>query len=332
MIRRLTPEEKSEIITRYVMGESSLQLSEAFKISKPAILRVLRNNHIERRSCRKFDDLTENMISMYSSGVSACEISDVLGMSSRKVYKTLEENGICRRDFSNAKQTYYRQSAFFDDISSESQAYFFGLLYADGSVSNSKTNFKLSIQLQETDKHILESLCELIIPGKSPRFVERPCDHPNWSNLYSVCVDDKYMVTKLRSHGLVSDKTRCRTFPEIILKSNEEIQRHFIRGYFDGDGSIYYKKKEGKIIKSTIRVTFASNFNMCENIGNIIKMYCNSNYIISNNGNSNHITFMGRLKVMRILDWLYKDSTYYLHRKYAKYEELKELIDSGAIP
>lgn len=331
MVRHLTSDEKFDIINRYINGESSLQLSKVFNISKYAILRVLRINNIPRRSCRKFDEYTDDMILMYNNGYSACKIASILGMSSRKVYKTLHENGISRRNMSNARQIYKHNCYFFDDLIYESSVYFLGLVYSDGCITNHNTNYKLTLELQESDKHIIETFRDLISPEKQIYCVNKSEINPKWSNLYGITVDDKYIVNKLKEYGMIVGKTYNRRFPEVILNSSEDIQRHFIRGYFDGDGSIYYKKKEGKIIKSTIRITFASNINICENIGNIIKMHCNANYVISKNGNSNHITFMGRLKVMRILNWLYKDSNYYLYRKRAKYEELLELIESEMI-
>lgn len=92
---------------------------------------------------------------------------------------------------------------------------------------------------------------------------------------------------------------------------------HFVRGYFDGDGNIYYDKKRNKCQTQTVGTK-----NFCETLSNILfKMGCKNNikhpkqcsdntFIIQTSGNKSSSIF---------LSWLYQNSEFRLERKYQQY-------------
>ena len=147
----------------------------------------------------------------------------------------------------------------------------------------------------------------------------------------------------MRSDKIVDDliKLGCpprKTF-EIKFPSNdilpEKLLNHFIRGYFDGDGSISYseRKSTSKIRDKYLHfcITFTGTYNLMTGI----KQYLNSNIVRFigdmrsrwNNGKNNYtLSIDGNDIIEKVLDWLYQDSTIFLDRKYQKYLLLKEEI------
>ena len=49
---------------------------------------------------------------------------------------------------------------------------------------------------------------------------------------------------KLISYGCVPRKSNILKFPDISIFKSKNLIRHFIRGYFDGDGSVFISKEK----------------------------------------------------------------------------------------
>lgn len=49
-MRKLSDQQKIEIVNRYVKGESSIKLSKEFNVSKTSILSILKVRNIEMRN------------------------------------------------------------------------------------------------------------------------------------------------------------------------------------------------------------------------------------------------------------------------------------------
>lgn len=56
---------------------------------------------------------------------------------------------------------------------------------------------------------------------------------------YRVFITSKKLAEDLTKYGCHSNKTYDLTFPNKKIFANEDLIRHFIRGYFDGDGSVF---------------------------------------------------------------------------------------------
>lgn len=54
----------------------------------------------------------------------------------------------------------------------------------------------------------------------------------------------KHMFNTLTNYGCTTRKSLTLKFPNINIFKNKNLIRHFIRGYFDGDGCISYGNKE----------------------------------------------------------------------------------------
>ena len=54
---------------------------------------------------------------------------------------------------------------------------------------------------------------------------------------------NKYFTEQLKKLGVSNNKSLILTYPKFI---SNDLQRHFIRGYFDGDGCIHFRKEVKK--------------------------------------------------------------------------------------
>jgi hypothetical protein len=97
----------------------------------------------------------------------------------------------------------------------------------------------------------------------------------------------------------------------LILNPYVVLDKDFIRGYFDGDGSIRKRLNECKITSgSKIFINRLSNHLMFLNIYHKIRI----------KGNAYDLCIERKSEAKKFLDYLYKDSKIYLDRKYQLYE------------
>jgi len=107
-----------------------------------------------------------------------------------------------------------------------------------------------------------------------------------------------------------------------------DLLKHYIRGYFDGDGSVsinynYYNRPN---------VTFTGNAGFIEPLRVYLECLTGHSGSISirhkqRSPNIQQLAYCGTFVCERILDIIYAESTIHLDRKYALYTEVKRLAD-----
>lgn len=151
------------------------------------------------------------------------------GFKRRKVPITLYE--VDRRKYSV-------NDRFFNKIDTENKAYILGLLASDGYLCKGNT---VCIKLKEEDRYIVEFVRDCLAPTK-PVFLDKNIMRGKTFKSYKVEVCSDELCIALRKLGVVERKTGKEIMP--ILPS-KEMYKHFVRGYFDGDGSISKRKGTG---------------------------------------------------------------------------------------
>lgn len=121
----------------------------------------------------------------------------------------------------------------FSSIDTPEKAYVLGLIYSDGFIGKHKTRYLHTIVLQDSDITLLYRIKEIF-----PFYKIRK--HTANSHRLECCVKDCYF--DLYNNGVLErksteNKNKLR-FPNI----DSSLYHHFIRGYFDGDGSVYKQK------------------------------------------------------------------------------------------
>lgn len=217
------------------------------------------------------------------------------------------------------KPIYKLNEKYFEIIDTEEKSYFLGIIFADGYLHEKRNYMALSVQ--DIDVDILEKLKNSIETNKPLQYVIRK--EENTKNQYRLLITRKKVISDLKNLGVTQNKSLTANhihLPEL----NEDLTKHFLRGYYDGDGSITFYKT---------RNTFNSTINICCTIeffnffSDFIKSKLNITCILSkrykNDKNIYDLRICGNRNVSKFLDYIYKDSSIYLNRKWVKYEDFK---------
>jgi len=258
------------------------------------------------------------MIKLYQSGKSQKEISEKFSCCQTSVSAILRRNGIL--GINNGNKKYFDiNRIFFKEINCEESAYFLGFLYADGNISDN--HYQMTLKLKSDDQFIIEKFRDVMSPSSSIKITKNKGSETTYSYFR---INQKEICEQLISHGCVPNKSLILEFPTTVPK---ELIHHFLRGYSDGDGCIYKNHFKNKKTINTIW-KFVSTKQFCNETAKILKeqlgISCSQSLSRpKTNKNTTALSVGGNLQSMKVLDWLYKDATIYLPRKYDKYIEFK---------
>lgn len=223
-----------------------------------------------------------------------------------------------RAKISNLGKKYKLDSSVFNVINTEEKAYWLGFLMADG--YNHETNNCVALRVQSIDRPILERYKEFL-KTDCPIYTFNRVTKTNKLNKeyceVSIC---SYKISEALSRlGCVQGKTYTLEFPNIP----EYLYNHFIRGFFDGDGCISITKRKDRTEHSLqYQLNFVGKESVILKIQDIICKKTGVSKTKLRHRKSSFakcISWSGRLVCRSILDYLYKDATIYLDRKYNKY-------------
>ena len=259
-------------------------------------------------------DIVQEMIGMYKSGLSVSKIGKHFDYSRELIRKTLAKNRLVLRKLHQINHKHIINDHLFDNIDTEEKAYFLGFLFADGNV-HKKCN-AIVLKLHEKDKYILVRFSHMIYG------FEHLLRSENNVILKFSSYDMKLRLIEL---GCVPAKSLILSWPEKL--QDPEMIRHFIRGYFDGDGCITSNKND-------YRANIISTHNFCEAVKSLIfKVSCIDGKISHKKNDTNRgnlvtasLEYAGNRRVAIFMEWLYKDSTIYLIRKHDRFMDLKRHI------
>lgn len=280
--------------------------------------------------CQLTEENKKEIIKKYTSEPYTCAaLGRQYGVHTERITTLLRKAGVkVRNDLSKLRRKYTLNENYFKIIDCEEKAYFLGLLYADGCNYPKANVVKLS--LQERDVDIINKFKESI-QYKKPI---RTCYANQKRNINSQpqCVlelTSKILCNDLSELGCVPNKSLILTFPNKNQVPNKFI-RHFIRGYFDGDGSLYFQQKSD--YAPTAGISIVSTKPFCEYCMRFIYNQTGIKFSLCNKKSKNNKTYglfiNGARNSIKFLNWLYKDSSVWLQRKYNKYITLKEIRNS----
>jgi len=203
---------------------------------------------------------------------------------------------------------------FFEIIDNEEKAYWLGFLYADGSIRiyRAKDN--------RNDRYYSRSTLELGLASRDIKHLEkfRSAVAPENPILYQynedlnetrrIIINSHKLCADLVDKGCIPNKTLSLTFPDSLILP-DELTRHFIRGFFDGDGSFCYVGEW-----DSPRLSFCGTRNMIDTIYDIFDL----NYAKTFYRKVWYITVSDRDIIASIIKYMYNDSNIYLNRKKQK--------------
>lgn len=319
-MKKLSNEHISEIINLYQSGISPKEIGEKFQIYNNSVTRILRKHGVERNQLEKVSQETCNLIIKdYTNGISSTIIANKLNINDSTVCRILKRNHIKIRPPEINKRTFDINQDYFENIDCEDKAYFLGLLYADGNISKSKYSTRLL--LHPKDKDILEKFSLAIYNSIK---IESTKPHENNVEYLFVPIYSKKICLDLAKLNCTPNKTFNIKFPEDILQ--KKLIRHFIRGYFDGDGCISIADTNKPSVSFTSNVEF--NNGLIQHFKNI-NINCGINYINKNrNLDSSNFQILGFENIKNFYHYLYDDSNIFMQRKYLLFQEFLELFNN----
>jgi hypothetical protein len=158
------------------------------------------------------------------------EIAKILGCSASKVIKDLRHHQIDvdpQSPWGDLKRDY------FNSIDTPNKSYLVGFIAADGTVSRSTC--QLRVRLAEQDRSFLE-LVRRELGGAPLRTEQQPAGRQPTAVL---CISSKQIVNARVTLGIIENKDNVLG-PIAVIEP--PLDRHFVRGLVDGDGTLKFVK------------------------------------------------------------------------------------------
>ncbi|MBM4248840.1 MAG: hypothetical protein FJ149_05290 [Euryarchaeota archaeon] len=259
-------------------------------------------NDVQHRK-RKTRDL-QDIDQKYLSGLSTNQIAQIFGVNGITIRRDLAKTKTSMRAVGFPRKHHFNTGCFHS-IDNEEAAYWLGFLYADGSVNWIARTVSLIIK----DKDHLDKFQRFLGSDYDIKFnVQR--------NIYALTVSSIDMIKDLMYHGCVPGKTKRLSFPDIPDQCNQ----HFIRGFFDGDGS-WSINLDKKFFSFAIG---SMSLPLLLRIQDLLIVHCELNrhkiYAIMDFHNLKY----GGTQIIRIGQYLYKNANVLLDRKYAAFNKFEQ--------
>ncbi len=225
---------------------------------------------------------------------------------------------------------YRLNETYFDIIDTDEKAYWLGFLYADGGLSNYRgngvTTYSVRLGLIATDDGILVRMRDTLYPDKDKPigYPKGRGGYPNGQSQAYMEVHSKHMIKALIDKGCGLRKSLTLRFPTSD-QVPDHLARHFVRGYFDGDGCITWNRKKWRV-----QATFSllSSLSFVKRFAKILKGH--GIYVgLSQTKHSPQIWRASVSKQSSLLflhDYIYRGTSLYLPRKKVLFDQLVSMI------
>lgn len=304
------PDKMDKAILLYRQTSSIAEVSRFTGLSSSFVHKWLKNNGEHKPDSPRYSSIclpySNYIIDLYKSGISCVEIGDKFNLNEQSVRKLIKDMGLLIDTKPYQKLIDHN---WLDTIDTEYKAYYLGLLAADGWLEKNS----LFIDLQRKDQALLEELQQKIVP-----FIPLAYYKARKMN-----VDDKVRLVitskkwRERCEELSIGYRKSLTIPDMIDNIPTNVRHHFVRGYFDGDGTVgvYLNKK---LNKKFSRIQFLGTREFLLGIHRAIGIPVGT-IRLNPKEKIHRLTYSGKQRLFEIKDYLYKDATIFLSRKKDKF-------------
>lgn len=297
-------------------GFANKRIAANIQLSEKEVKQIIEHNNWQLVK-EEFDETKIDYIcKLYERGVSAKMLGIKFSIDKRRVQKWATSKGLLRDKSASHRLTEFNQH-IFDTIDTPEKAYWLGFFYADAYNSDKVNTF--SITLKDEDYEHLVKLCNFV--GLPPSKINRYLSHIE-DRVYPTCsirMYSKHVCQKMIELGCPRAKSFIIQYPDWL---DEKLNISFIRGMFDGDGSL--AKRENGEWKWSLATTKECGESIQQIILDQLKLIVNLSYISQTENNTYELESNGNEKVRKLMEWLYSDFSFntILDRKYSKYLEL----------
>lgn len=296
-------EEITLFVQLYNDGKNASEIGRAAGYSYKTVLKYLESEGIRSIKPNVTSSDVAKINALYQKGLSSYKVAEVMGVSKPTVLYHLEK----KRGMGPVPSSV--NSDYFEKIDSPEKAFWLGIMYADGNVDSDGNG----ITLGSTDKGMVLAFRSVLKSEHNIYTNERSKENPNWKDSHTLKIFDSKLRSDLIKHGCVPNKTACTRWPTL----DGSLNSHFIRGLFDGDGSVW-----GQPGKGYFSITGYLPF--LEKIQEVLieEAGVNKTKLIERKPNYGDIRYGGKTPMKQLYDYLYKDARYFLRRKKEKFEEI----------
>jgi len=239
----------------------------------------------------------EEAVKLYSSGLSGPELSRKYGVNIDKLYKELKVRGLTRSHREKSLK-YSCNEKYFNQIDNPTKAYWLGYMCADGYLTRSQYGYLSGVTSKDGDHlEIFKKDIEATHPLKKYK-TETTYGKTEY---YRLLITSKDLFDGLNNNGCIENKSKTLLPPKI----DKSLERHWIRGYYDGDGSI----RKSKLSKSGFGLSVLGTKDV---ISWIKERVGGSQWYDS----IKDIWYLDTTLTLEVLDFLYDNADRYLERKF----------------
>ncbi|MAH46024.1 hypothetical protein CMI37_09340 [Candidatus Pacearchaeota archaeon] len=219
------------------------------------------------------------------------------------------------------KMRKYNVNENFFETWSDDMTYILGFLYADGNLDSDKDSYIVTLRLKESDREHLVKIVRCMSRDLPVRKETTKLNGKSYFN-YVVYIDRKKIYNDLLKLGLHSNKTFTIRFPDIP----KEYVRHFIRGYFDGDGCMGCNSMSKNPRGWTFDICSGSKQFIFDLQGVFMKNL-NLNGRIYFDGSMYILIISKQEYLKQIYHFFYNNANLYLQRKKDKFGEFMKIME-----
>lgn len=228
------------------------------------------------------------------------------------------------------KRKYIYNRDFFKNVTRDT-AWVLGLLVSDGFIRKNNASAYFGLKLNEKDEDVIFKMKEML-KYQGPVYkgfskLEYKGQVKTFSfKLLQIC--DVEVVKDLEFMGIKQAKTFKEEIPICIKKvKDESIISSFIRGVYDGDGSILFNEK-----KRSMCFQIVGAKELLQGIQAYLIKFCGvgKTKLTQNISGTNHfaLRYRGNIQAVKILDWIYSSSSSFnrMDRKFNKFHAARRDI------
>jgi len=310
-----------KVITLYRQGLSMQRIAHELNVSYYTVRKILsESTKVLIRNNRVWTEEEDTFIRKNYKNMSLARIAEYLHRERHSISRRLTKLGLTLDYSHNIFKRWTKESS-----------YLYGFIYADSSpcIRNrkGKMNYSLTFNLSDKDSSQL-GLIKQILGVHNKISISENKGWGKWTARLYIGKSD--IVKDLINLNIVPYRKE-KGFLPILVPIN--LMSHFIRGFFDGDGSVYItinscSRRKKKSYRLRLYASFSGQIKLLTWIKEKIKQCTNLNGFIVRDKRKNSWTLLySSDKAEKFLDWIYNDSdNLRLERKFGIYKDWKMIL------
>lgn len=206
---------------------------------------------------------------------------------------------------------------YFTPIDTERKAYFFGLLMADGYIPRRKDRpIGLAIELVQEDAYLLMELAkDLRYEGRLNERLRVAPDGSARTPTTTLYITSEALALRMVQNGMEPRKSLTAKLPPTGVVP-DHLMWHFIRGLFDGDGSIFRSDFH------SWRATITSAAPILHELSDMLTRSGVHNVMRNSWSKKTNEIYISRvIEIKKFHDLIYQDASIWMHRKRDRFDE-----------